>query len=72
MPIVDEKNPQHWKFGAFYFNRADQRTLVPKRFGIGLTLNFAKPVALILVLVIILPLVLIPLVLILLALHNAG
>ena len=37
----------HWIAGLFYFNREDRRILVPKRSGLGLgrTLNFAQPVA---------------------------
>jgi len=30
----------HWKFGVFYANRDDSALFVPKRFGIGYTLNF--------------------------------
>ena len=29
----------------FYFNRKDPRVIVPKRIGIGWTLNFARPMA---------------------------
>jgi hypothetical protein len=40
-------NPAHWKLGIFYFCRADQRVLVPKRIqGLGWTINFARPSAL--------------------------
>ena len=32
-----------WKWGLFYVNPSDPALLVPKRFGIGYTLNFARP-----------------------------
>lgn len=37
-------NPEFYKWGLFYFNRADQRVIVPKvnRF-LGWTFNFARP-----------------------------
>lgn len=31
-----------WKGGVFYFNREDPSLFVPKRFGIGYTINFAN------------------------------
>ena len=31
-----------WKGGVFYFNRQDPSLFVPKRFGIGYTINFAN------------------------------
>jgi len=34
-----------WRGGLFYVNAADPRLLVPKRFGLGWTFNFARPVA---------------------------
>ena len=37
----------NWKLGIFYFCRADQRIVVPKRIrGLGWTINFARPLAL--------------------------
>jgi len=35
----------HWKFGVFYANRDDAALFVPKRFGIGYTLNFGHVAA---------------------------
>ena len=35
----------HWLAGVIYFDRNDKRVVVPKRFGLGRTLNFAHPVA---------------------------
>ena len=38
-----EKNPEHYKWGIFYFNPDDTRTIVPKRAQwMGWTLNFAN------------------------------
>jgi uncharacterized membrane protein len=38
------KDPNNYKWGIFYFNRLDPRTIVPKRnIGMGWTLNFANP-----------------------------
>ena len=34
-----------WHAGIFYFNKADAAVIVPKRFGLGWTLNFARPSA---------------------------
>lgn len=34
-----------WKGGLLYFNPADRALMVPKRQGIGYTLNFARPVS---------------------------
>jgi uncharacterized membrane protein len=34
-----------WHAGIFYFNKADAAVIVPKRFGLGWTLNFARPTA---------------------------
>ncbi|WP_199425952.1 DUF1648 domain-containing protein [Thermaerobacillus caldiproteolyticus] len=40
---VDYDNDEYWKWGMFYFNRNDPSLFVEKRFGIGLTVNFARP-----------------------------
>lgn len=34
---------QHWKAGLFYVNRDDPSLVVPRRFGLGWTLNFGRP-----------------------------
>lgn len=39
----------YWKAGVVYVNRKDSRWLVPKRFGVGYTLNFAHPGSIILI-----------------------
>jgi uncharacterized membrane protein len=38
-------NSQFWRGGVFYVNRNDPRLLVEKRSGLGMTFNFAHPVA---------------------------
>jgi uncharacterized membrane protein len=35
----------HWLWGLFYFNRDDSSMMVEKKFGVGYTLNYAKPSA---------------------------
>jgi uncharacterized membrane protein len=35
---------RYWKIGVLYFNRDDPALFVEKRFGVGFTVNFAKPV----------------------------
>lgn len=38
-----EEDKKHWYLlGGIYFNRKDPRILVPKRFGIGQTINFGQ------------------------------
>lgn len=36
---------EHWKLGILYFNPDDASVFLPERFGIGWTLNFARPAA---------------------------
>lgn len=49
-PVVDSTRPdapdddRYWKGGFLYFNRNDPALLVPKRFGIGWTVNLGHPV----------------------------
>jgi uncharacterized membrane protein len=39
-------NPENYKWGIFYFNPDDPRVIVPKQIQwMGWTLNFARPVA---------------------------
>ena len=41
-------DPANWKWGIFYFCREDPRIIVPKRIrGLGWTINFARPSALV-------------------------
>lgn len=34
---------EHWKLGVFYFNPDDPSLFLPERFGIGWTMNWARP-----------------------------
>lgn len=36
---------EHWILGVFYFNRDDASVFLPERFGIGWTINLARPAA---------------------------
>ncbi len=38
-----ESSLGNWIYGVFYYNKSNDRLLVAKRFGIGSTLNLAKP-----------------------------
>jgi len=39
-------NPEKYKWGIFYFNPDDTRVIVPKQIQwLGWTLNFARPIA---------------------------
>ncbi len=44
-PVGDRTEDRFWKLGVFYFNRDDPSIMVEKRFGIGYTMNFAHPLA---------------------------
>lgn len=37
------RDPSNYKWGYFYSNPNDPRIFVPKRIGIGWTVNFGKP-----------------------------
>ena len=41
--LADEDD--RWKLGVFYFNPDDASVFLPERFGIGWTMNFARPAA---------------------------
>jgi uncharacterized membrane protein len=38
-----QSESKNWKLGVVYYNPKDSRSFVPKRIGIGWTLNFAQP-----------------------------
>jgi hypothetical protein len=42
-PIGDRTADRYWKLGIFYFNPDDSAIVVEKRFGLGYSLNFARP-----------------------------
>lgn len=37
-----DNEDEGWKWGIFYYNKKDPSFMVPKRFGGGLTINFAN------------------------------
>jgi uncharacterized membrane protein len=41
----DSTDPRFWKAGILYYNSQDSAIWVPKRYGIGYTLNFGRPVS---------------------------
>ena len=45
VPVGDRTLDRYWKLGVFYFNQDDSAVLVEKRFGLGYSLNFARPAA---------------------------
>ncbi|WP_188455955.1 DUF1648 domain-containing protein [Virgibacillus oceani] len=51
--VIDRDDDRYWKLGQFYFNKNDPALFLEKRFGVGWTINFARPSAWIMFLVII-------------------
>lgn len=47
--VVAETNPELWRFTSLYFNPADPALFVPTRRGVGWTLNFGRPLAIVLI-----------------------
>ncbi len=41
--VINADDDQYWKGGLFYFNPEDPSIFVEKRFGVGWTMNFARP-----------------------------
>jgi uncharacterized membrane protein len=41
--VINRDDDRYWKLGMFYVNRNDPSLFVEKRFGIGYTVNFARP-----------------------------
>lgn len=41
--IFDRRDSRYWFAGMFYYNPDDPDAIVPKRFGLGWTINFAHP-----------------------------
>jgi uncharacterized membrane protein len=54
VPVGDRTPDRYWKLGLFYFNREDSAVIVEKRFGLGYSLNFARPTAWIIVMLVML------------------
>lgn len=61
--VIDRDDDRYWKLGQFYVNKNDPALFLEKRFGVGWTINFARPLAWIIFLVIIMLAVGIPLLL---------
>lgn len=51
--FIERDNDKHWKLGQFYFNKNDPAIFIEKRFGIGWSANFARPMTWILIISII-------------------
>lgn len=43
--LINRDDDRFWKLGQFYFNPEDPAVWVEKRFGVGWTVNFARPIA---------------------------
>jgi len=41
--LIHRDDDKHWRGGLFYINREDHALVVPRRFGLGWTLNFGNP-----------------------------
>ncbi len=41
--LIHRDDDKYWRRGLFYINRDDHALLVPRRFGLGWTLNFGNP-----------------------------
>jgi uncharacterized membrane protein len=44
-PEVERLDSRNWYLGVFYYNPDDPAVFVPKRLGLGWTINFAHPSA---------------------------
>ncbi len=51
--VIDRDDDRYWKLGMFYFNQNDPSLFLEKRFGVGWTINLARPLAWIIFIVII-------------------
>ncbi|WP_100011767.1 DUF1648 domain-containing protein [Lentibacillus sediminis] len=61
--VIDRDDDRFWKLGQFYFNNDDPALFIEKRFGVGWTINVARPLVWIFLVLIILLAVAIPVVL---------
>lgn len=41
--LIHRDDDKYWRGGLFYINREDPALMVPRRFGLGWTLNFGNP-----------------------------
>lgn len=51
--VIDRDDDRYWKLGQFYFNKNDPSLFLEKRFGVGWTINLARPLVWVIFLVII-------------------
>ncbi|GIO27859.1 DUF1648 domain-containing protein [Ornithinibacillus bavariensis] len=58
--IINRDDDKHWKLGVIYFNPNDPAIFLEKRFGVGWTINLARPLAWIIFIVLIGTLIAIP------------
>ncbi|HTV05255.1 MAG TPA: DUF5808 domain-containing protein [Acidobacteriaceae bacterium] len=59
----DSTSDRYWKGGFIYYNPGDPALMVPKRLGVGYTINFGRPVTWVLLVGILLLPVILPLIL---------
>lgn len=52
--MIDRDEDRYWKLGQFYYNKEDPSLFLEKRFGVGWTNNWARPLSWIILLIIIL------------------
>ncbi|MGZ3756338.1 MAG: DUF5808 domain-containing protein [Mucilaginibacter sp.] len=45
MDTPENETPNPWKWGFIYYDPENTKVFVPKRLGLGWTLNFAQPLA---------------------------
>ena len=58
---ANHDDPSNWKWGLFYYNKADKRIFPPKRIqSMGWTVNFANPYSILVLLTIILIIIAVP------------
>ena len=43
--VIRRDDDQYWKWGMYYVNKDDPALFVEKRFGVGFTINFGRPAA---------------------------
>jgi uncharacterized membrane protein len=48
-PVIRETDEAHWRFRGIYFNPSDPALFVPLRSGVGWTINFGRPQAIVFV-----------------------
>jgi uncharacterized membrane protein len=46
-PVTRTTDDAHWRFQGVYFNRDDPAMFVPLRGGVGWTINFGRPQAIV-------------------------